>query len=59
MFNIKISEVTSDERCSFCGKNKNEVKHLVAGPIHFICDECVTLCGDIIKEQERQDASMS
>lgn len=37
--------------CSFCGKNQHEVKKLIAGPSVFICDECVDLCNDIIREE--------
>ena len=37
--------------CSFCGKNQHEVKKLIAGPSVFICDECIDLCTDIIKEE--------
>lgn len=37
--------------CSFCGKNQNEVQKLIAGPSVFVCDECVALCNDIIKEE--------
>ncbi len=37
--------------CSFCGKSQHEVKKLIAGPSVFICDECVDLCNDIIKEE--------
>ena len=44
--------------CSFCGKSQDEVKKLIAGPSVFICDECVDLCNDIIKE-EIQDADDS
>jgi len=40
--------------CSFCGKNQNEVKKLIAGPSVFICDECVELCNDIIKEESKE-----
>jgi hypothetical protein len=36
--------------CSFCGKNQNEVRRLIAGPTVFICDECVDLCNNIIAE---------
>ena len=36
--------------CSFCGKSQHEVRKLIAGPTVFICDECVELCMDIIKE---------
>jgi len=37
--------------CSFCGKSQNEVKKLIAGPSVFVCDECVELCNDIIREE--------
>jgi ATP-dependent Clp protease ATP-binding subunit ClpX len=37
--------------CSFCGKNQNEVRRLIAGPSVYICDECVDLCNDIITEE--------
>lgn len=37
--------------CSFCGKNQNEVKKLVAGPSVFVCDECIDLCNDIMREE--------
>ena len=38
-------------QCSFCGKNQNQVHKLIAGPSVYICDECVRLCDDIIKEE--------
>jgi ATP-dependent Clp protease ATP-binding subunit ClpX len=38
--------------CSFCGKSQHEVKKLIAGPTVFVCDECVRLCMDIIREEE-------
>ena len=41
--------------CSFCGKNQKEVKKLIAGPTVFICDECVELCMDIIKEDNKNN----
>ncbi|GAB6067491.1 ATP-dependent Clp protease ATP-binding subunit ClpX [Methylothermus subterraneus] len=44
--------------CSFCGKSQHEVKKLIAGPSVFICDECVDLCNDIIRE-ELQDNQTS
>jgi ClpX C4-type zinc finger len=37
--------------CSFCGKDQDEVRKLIAGPTVFICDECVDLCNDIIEEE--------
>ena len=42
--------------CNFCGKNQNEVKKLIAGPKVYICDECVELCNDILKDEARQEA---
>ncbi|MBT4194332.1 MAG: ATP-dependent Clp protease ATP-binding subunit ClpX [Gammaproteobacteria bacterium] len=47
--------------CSFCGKSQHEVKKLIAGPSVFICDECVDLCNDIIREeiQEQSDSGES
>lgn len=39
--------------CSFCGKSQHEVRKLIAGPTVFICDECVELCNDIIKEESK------
>jgi len=43
--------------CSFCGKSQHEVRKLIAGPSVFVCDECVELCNDIIREeiQEQSD----
>lgn len=41
--------------CSFCGKSQHEVRKLIAGPSVFICDECVDLCNDIIREELQQD----
>ncbi|MDR2000271.1 MAG: ATP-dependent Clp protease ATP-binding subunit ClpX [Zoogloeaceae bacterium] len=38
--------------CSFCGKSQHEVKKLIAGPSVFICDECINLCNDIIRDEE-------
>ncbi len=37
--------------CSFCGKSQHEVRKLIAGPSVFICDECIELCNDIIREE--------
>jgi ATP-dependent Clp protease ATP-binding subunit ClpX len=43
--------------CSFCGKSQKEVKKLIAGPTVYICDECIELCNDIIKEEyDREEA---
>ncbi|MGB8338208.1 MAG: ATP-dependent Clp protease ATP-binding subunit ClpX [Burkholderiales bacterium] len=41
--------------CSFCGKSQHEVKKLIAGPSVFICDECIELCNDIIREEVQGD----
>ncbi|MCL4125122.1 UNVERIFIED_CONTAM: hypothetical protein GTU68_004873 [Idotea baltica] len=43
--------------CSFCGKSQHEVKKLIAGPSVFVCDECVDLCNDIIREELLEVAS--
>ena len=40
--------------CSFCGKSQHEVRKLIAGPTVFICDECVDLCNDIIREEVQE-----
>jgi ATP-dependent Clp protease ATP-binding subunit ClpX len=37
--------------CSFCGKSQHEVKKLIAGPSVFICDECIELCNDIVRDE--------
>ena len=38
-------------RCSFCGKTQDQVRRLIAGPNAYICDECITLCQEIMSEQ--------
>ncbi len=43
--------------CSFCGKSQHEVRKLIAGPSVFICDECVELCNDIIREEVQEQTS--
>jgi ATP-dependent Clp protease ATP-binding subunit ClpX len=56
-----MSDDTKDNNkllyCSFCGKSQHEVRKLIAGPSVFVCDECVELCNDIIREemQERSE----
>jgi ATP-dependent Clp protease ATP-binding subunit ClpX len=40
-------------RCSFCNKDQNDVRKLIAGPTVFICDECVEVCNDIIADDNR------
>ena len=49
-----MSDKITDEKllyCSFCGKSQHEVKKLIAGPSVFVCDECIELCNDIIREE--------
>jgi len=56
-----MSESTSDGKilyCSFCGKSQHEVRKLIAGPSVYICDECVELCNDIIRE-ELEESSLA
>ena len=45
--------------CSFCGKSQQEVRKLIAGPTVFICDECVDLCTDIIREENKSSLTKS
>ncbi len=45
--------------CSFCGKSQHEVKKLIAGPTVFVCDECVELCMDIIKDESKKSIKKS
>src|SRR3978361_1956715 len=55
-----MSEKTSSGEkllyCSFCGKSQHEVRKLIAGPSVFICDECIELCNDIIRDEVPVDA---
>jgi len=57
----KHEKTDSTLRCSFCGKGRDEVRKLIAGPTVYICDECVGLCNDIIAEdlEERQEVISS
>jgi len=56
-----MAKNTSDDSkllyCSFCGKSQHEVKKLIAGPSVFICDECVDLCNDIIREEIHESSA--
>lgn len=59
-----MSDKITDEKllyCSFCGKSQHEVKKLIAGPSVFVCDECIELCNDIIREelQEVEEANLT
>ncbi|MDO9011851.1 MAG: ATP-dependent Clp protease ATP-binding subunit ClpX [Gallionella sp.] len=56
--------MTSDKKsgekllyCSFCGKSQHEVRKLIAGPSVFVCDECITLCNDIMREELQGDTA--
>jgi ATP-dependent Clp protease ATP-binding subunit ClpX len=51
--NSKSSDSKNTLYCSFCGKSQHEVRKLIAGPTVFICDECVELCMDIIREEHK------
>ncbi len=53
MTKSKSGESKNTLYCSFCGKSQHEVKKLIAGPTVFICDECVELCMDIIREENK------
>ncbi|TNE60613.1 MAG: ATP-dependent Clp protease ATP-binding subunit ClpX [Alphaproteobacteria bacterium] len=53
MTNLSNSDSKNTLYCSFCGKSQHEVRKLIAGPTVFICDECVELCNDIIKEESK------
>jgi ATP-dependent Clp protease ATP-binding subunit ClpX len=45
--------------CSFCGKSQHEVRKLIAGPSVFVCDECITLCNDIMREEIQSEQAKS
>ncbi|MBR3146582.1 MAG: ATP-dependent Clp protease ATP-binding subunit ClpX [Eubacterium sp.] len=51
-----FGEGTGEFRCSFCGKPQSQVRRLIAGPDVYICDECVRMCSDIIKDELLQDS---
>ena len=53
MSKLNTSDGKNTLYCSFCGKSQHEVRKLIAGPTVFICDECVDLCTDIIREENR------
>ncbi|MFO1073983.1 MAG: ATP-dependent Clp protease ATP-binding subunit ClpX [Geminicoccaceae bacterium] len=58
-----MSKTSGDSKntlyCSFCGKSQHEVRKLIAGPTVFICDECVELCMDIIREENKSAVAKS
>ena len=49
---------TESLRCSFCGKSRDEVRKLIAGPTVYICDECIDLCNDIIAEEGEEEKDL-
>ena len=53
MSKVSGSDTKNTLYCSFCGKSQHEVRKLIAGPTVFICDECVELCMDIIREESK------
>ena len=53
MSKVGSTDTKSTLYCSFCGKSQHEVRKLIAGPTVFICDECVDLCTDIIREETK------
>jgi len=44
-------------RCSFCGKSKDSVKRFISGPSVYICNECISLCNEILAEEEIKEAT--
>ncbi len=55
---VKGDESNENLFCSFCGKNQQEVKKLIAGPAVYICDECIQLCSEIIEEENIKDTDI-
>src|SRR5260370_37604805 len=53
MSQVSGGETKKPLHCTFCGKSQHEVRKLIAGPTVFICDECVELCMDIIREENK------
>jgi len=56
---VKDDENNENLFCSFCGKNQQEVKKLIAGPAVYICDECIQLCSEIIEEENIKDSDIA
>src|ERR1700753_2788395 len=52
MSKVSDKDTKNTLHCSFCGKSQHEVRKLVAGPLVYICDGCVQLCTDIVKEED-------
>ena len=58
-FGKRRNEKAKDQpmRCAFCSKNVDDVQKLIAGPEVFICDECVAVCVDILRDDERSEGA--
>ena len=54
-----MAEDKTKLHCSFCGKEQAKVKKLIAGPNIYICNECVDLCNDILKEEDKNEKDQS
>lgn len=50
---VELKKLVPKLYCSFCGKSQHDVRKLFAGPTVFICNECVDLCGAIMKEEQK------
>src|SRR6516225_9905342 len=59
MSKVNGGETKTTLHCTFCGKSQHEVRKLIAGPTVFICDECVELCMDIIREEKTSSLTKS
>jgi len=54
-----VSTTKKDDQllyCSFCGKSQHEIRLLISGPAAYICDECVELCNEIIREKLEEES---
>ena len=54
---FKFNEDEENLKCSFCGKDQDQVKKLVAGSGVYICNECIELCSEIVEEELAQNTS--
>jgi ATP-dependent protease Clp ATPase subunit len=59
MSKVNGGETKKPLHCTFCGKSQHDVRKLIAGPTVFICDECVELCMDIIREENKSSPGKS
>ena len=51
-----MADMRRDSRCNFCGKRQDQVRKLVAGPGVFICDGCIELCSEVLREDNHPSA---